>query len=170
MGKQVVFVAAAERSDEVATILAGLQGITREKAGKLVVKSFGIDKRLNSFLNADFSKGLSVFTKKETREKLFKAVESWGITDHSRKQALILAMAESDVEEQVREKVAEVTLNGKLPMNVEQKKQFDAQVIAYRSFLEKDMNAGICEFGIFLGVAQEKKEVEAPKVEAEKVA
>lgn len=170
MGKQIVFTPASERSDEVNVILAGLLGITREKSGKLVVKSFGYDKRLNSFLNADFSKGLTVFTQKEKREKMFKAVESWGITDHARKQALIINMAQSDVEEQVREKIAEVTLNGKLPMNEEQKTQFDKQVKAYRSFLEKDMNAGICEFGIFLGIAAEKAEpVKEAKV-AEKAA
>ncbi|MBU6392496.1 MAG: hypothetical protein KGQ83_09690 [Planctomycetes bacterium] len=164
MSKQVQIVETVR--NEVSAILLGMQGISKEKAGKLVVKSFGIDKKFNAWLNADFSKGLTVFTQKEKRERLLKAVESWGITDTKRKQALIIAMAEADIQDQVREKVAEVTLEGKLPMSEEQKAQHERQIIAYGQFLAKDMNAGIADLGVFLGAFEEVKEVKPELVAA----
>lgn len=165
--KQNVVVSEAV-SAEVQNILMGMQGISKEKLGKMVVKSFGHDKKLNAFLNADFSRGLSLFTDKKRREKLFEAVEAYGITDVTRKRATLIAMMQADVDQQVKEKIAEVTLSGALPLSDEQKKALESKTIEYRSFLEKNLQAGIVELGLYVGaweiVKEEEKEVPALKL------
>lgn len=159
--KQIV-VSESVRAD-VAALLLEMEGHSKMKTAKILVKSFNADKKLNAFFNAKFESGLTIFTKEASLEKLFKAIADHGTTDDRRKQALVIAMRDADVEADVKAKIKELTLDGTLALNKEQQEKLASKAVEYRNFLKDGMTRGLTKIGLYTG-AFEVVEVEEPAV------
>lgn len=153
--KKVVVSEAVEA--EVATLLSGLAGVPKEKIGVLVVKSFKSDKKLNDYLAQKWGRGLKFFTDKEFRDNFIDSLE-FGIADETRKKALIIGMLKADAKEQVKAKIAEVTLDGTLVLSKEQQEQLEKTNIAYEHFLSRQLDAACVELGLYVGAFETEKE------------
>jgi len=157
MAKEVI-VSEVVRQD-VAHLLFGMIGKTKMQMGKILVKSFSQDKKLVNFFKAKFDSGITLLTNESTLEKMFETLEDHDLTDVRKKQAAIIAMRDADVEEEVKAKIKELTLDGALALSEAQKEQLAAKAIEYRNFLKDGMTKGLIKLGLYTGALEEKIEV-----------
>lgn len=135
---------------EVQSLLLELDGFPKTKLAAMVVKNFKADTALTKFLKGDFGRGLKLFTDKEYRAKLIESL-TFGLVDIKQKQALVIAILKSSVEDAIAAKMNEITKNGLVALSDEHQELVAAKMEAYEKFIRHQVDAVAIEIGLMVG-------------------
>lgn len=169
MKRKIVGIAKDAVTKEVQKYLDQVAGLSAEKVAKTVARAYSKDVKLNRFLAQaakGFEAGLGIFVDAQRREKIIEAVQEFGTTNNEQKQAMVIHIAQSDIELEVERKRNEITDKGKLVLNAEQKDALAAALVKYKEFLNTRMMPGVLDLAASLGIV----EYEGEKVKAAAVA
>lgn len=143
-------------ADEVHAILLGTS-TDLVKNAKLLNASGAINAKIARFVADPQPKGVAIIIDAKKRAKMFEDISQFGITDVRTKQALCLAVLRSDIDAHVANKQKELTKNGSVALNEEQKTAFAGALVKYRNFIVQSLIPSIQDIAVSYGVLEEVK-------------
>jgi hypothetical protein len=116
------------------------------QAQRALSKGLTRDAKLNNFIKASetgFEKGNGLYLDKERRARIFEACSYVGMTSIEAKQAAALFIVQTDVDSAVEAKRLNVTANGTLELDNEQKASLEGALKKYSQFLSTKIRPAV---------------------------
>jgi len=117
---------------------------------RLFNKAVGYDVKFNKWLASNPETGFGRITDEKIRERVFEALTTHGWTSVKEKQAILISLLETELDNIVKEKDAEVTRG--LVLNDKEKEMHAKQLIRYRKYVNDSIIPGLMQYGLALGV------------------
>jgi hypothetical protein len=140
--------------NELALILAGTSPDLVKNA-KVLGKSFANNKAIANFVADPTPKGVSIIIDAKKRSDMFDAINQYGITDVKTKQAMCIAVLQSDIELHVAGVHSKLTNKGSIELSLTQKDALANALVKYRNFLVKQLTPAVQEIALAMGVTEE---------------